>query len=107
MGLLRKVKIFFKLDIRQTYHRIHLTIEKDCKLTTFSTTYGNYRYKVLLFGLTSMLATFQRFINEKFMKVLRKFVILYLDDILIFSESREEHEKHVQEVLRILCKSNI
>jgi Reverse transcriptase (RNA-dependent DNA polymerase) len=54
-----------------------------------------------------MLATFQRFINEKFMKVLRKFVILYLDDILIFSESREEHEKHVQEVLRILCKSNI
>jgi Reverse transcriptase (RNA-dependent DNA polymerase) len=45
--------------------------------------------------------------NEKFMKVLRKFIMLYLDDILIFSESREEHKKHVREVLRILRKSNI
>jgi Reverse transcriptase (RNA-dependent DNA polymerase) len=45
--------------------------------------------------------------NKKFMKVLGKFIILYLDDILIFSESREEHEEHIREVLRILCESDI
>jgi hypothetical protein len=57
--------------------------------------------------LTSAPATFQRFMNEKFMKVLGKSVVLYLDDILVFSDSREEHEQHVREVLEILCENDI
>jgi hypothetical protein len=92
MGLLGKAKIFLKLDIRQAYHRIRLATAQDSEYTTFSTMYRNYRYLVLLFSLTSAPATFQRFMNEKFMKVLGKSVVLYLDDILVFSDSREEHE---------------
>ena len=107
MSLLGKAKIFSKLDIRQAYHRIRLATAKDCEYTTFSTAYGNYRYSVLPFGLTSAPATFQRFMNEKFMKVLGKTVVLYLDDILIFSSSREEHERHVREVLEILRENDI
>jgi Reverse transcriptase (RNA-dependent DNA polymerase) len=87
MGLLGKAKIFSKLDIRQAYHRIRLATAQDSEYTTFSTMYRNYQYLVLPFGLTSAPATFQRFMNKKFIRVLKKFVVLYLDDILIFSNS--------------------
>jgi Reverse transcriptase (RNA-dependent DNA polymerase) len=87
MGLLGKAKIFSKLDIRQAYHRIRLATAQDSEYATFSTMYRNYQYLVLPFSLTSAPATFQGFMNKKFIRVLKKFVVLYLDDILIFSNS--------------------
>ena len=68
-------------------------------LTTFRTRYGVYKYKVLLFGLTNGPATYQRYINDVLFDYLDVFCIAYLDDILIYSSNKLEHEEHVKKVL--------
>ena len=67
--------------------------------TAFTTRYGLYEWRVLPMGLTNAPATFQRTMNRLFSDVLDKYVVVYLDDILIFSRDVESHEQHVQEVL--------
>ena len=70
--------------------------------TAFTTRYGLYEWRVLPMGLTNAPATFQRTMNRLFSDVLDKYVVVYLDDILIFSRDLESHEKHVHEVLQRL-----
>jgi hypothetical protein len=101
LARISKAKFFTKIDIRQAFHRVRIT-PGDEDLTTFRTRYGAYRYKVLPFGLTNGPSTFQRFINETMMGYLDDFCSAYIDDILIFSDTLEEHHDHVKKVLQRL-----
>ena len=76
-----------------------MAIEKDEDLTTFATPLRNYKSLVLPFGLYSRLATFQRYINSTLIKHLNDFCAAYIDDIIVFSKSKEEHIKHVHIIL--------
>ena len=101
MARISKAKIFTKIDIQQAFHRIRMSPESE-ELTTFRTRYGMYKYKVLPFGLTNGPATFQRFINDILLEHLDDFCSAYLDDILVYSGNKAEHEEHVRKVMRIL-----
>ncbi|KAJ1299366.1 hypothetical protein OPQ81_003762 [Rhizoctonia solani] len=95
---LKHAKIFTKLDLRSGYNNIRIK-EGDEWKTSFRTKYGHYEYTVMPFGLTNAPAVFQHFMNDIFRDLLDISVIVYMDDILIFSESKEQHVKHVEEVL--------
>jgi Reverse transcriptase (RNA-dependent DNA polymerase) len=98
--------IFSSLDLAQNYHQIQ--INPDVVPTkTFRTPFGHYEYKVLLFGLTNAPATFQAIMNDIFREHLNKFVLVYMDDILIYSKSAEEHKKHLRIVLQILRSNRL
>jgi hypothetical protein len=83
-------KFFTKLDIRQGFYRIRLIPEAE-DLTTFRIRYGSFKYKVIPFGLTNSPATFQRFINSILKKYIDNYTVIFVDDILIYSETLEEH----------------
>ncbi|KAJ5413808.1 gag/polymerase/env polyprotein [Penicillium cosmopolitanum] len=99
-------KIFTKLDIRQGFHRIRLHPDAE-DLSTFRTRYGSFKYKVMPFGMTNAPATFQRFINTTLAEYLDDFATAYVDDILIFSETIEEHVEHVRKVLQRLREAGL
>ncbi|KAI0996393.1 hypothetical protein K3495_g11787 [Podosphaera aphanis] len=103
---LNRAKIFTKLDIRQTFHRIRMDPASQ-ELTTFRTRYGSYKYRVLSFGLTNGPATYQRYMNETLFDFLDKFCTVYLDDILIYSTDLAEHESHVKLVLQRLKEARL
>ena len=98
--------IFTKIDLRDAYHRIRIRRGDEWK-TAFRTRYGHFEYLVMPFGLTNAPATFQSYIHQAMKDILDDFVIVYLDDILIFSKNEHEHIKHVQAVLRRLRKANL
>jgi hypothetical protein len=87
--------IYTKLDLKDAYHRIRIQ-EGDEWKTAFRTRYGHFEYMVMPFGLTNAPATFQAYINEALMGLLDITTVAYMDDIVIFSNSREEHVKHVR-----------
>jgi Reverse transcriptase (RNA-dependent DNA polymerase)/RNase H-like domain found in reverse transcriptase/Integrase zinc binding domain/Chromo (CHRromatin Organisation MOdifier) domain/Integrase core domain len=97
---------FTQLDLRNAYHRIWIKKEDRWK-TAFRTRYGHYEYCVMPFGLTNAPATFQAFVNETLVGLLDNSCIAFMDDILIFSQSREEHTTHTREVLTRLRKSRL
>ena len=99
-------KFFTKLDIRQGFHRIRLTKNAE-DLTTFRTRYGSFKYKVMPFGLTNGPATFQRFMNDILRECMDEYAIAFVDDILIYSQTLEEHQRHVREVLSRLRKAGL
>lgn len=103
---IRGAKWFTKLDIRDAYHQIRIAEGEEWK-TAFRTKYGHYEYTVMPFGLTNAPASFQRYINEVLGELLDTFVIAYLDDILIFSENKTQHEDHVKRVLRKLQQAQL
>ena len=95
---LASTKIYTKLDLRDAYH--HIQIKKDKEgLMAFQTRYSHFKYMVMPFRLTNTPAIFQMYVNCILSNLLDIYYIIYLDDILIFSDSKEEHVHHIWEVL--------
>jgi hypothetical protein len=93
--------IFSRLDLMSGYHQL-LIDPQDTHKTAFRTRYGLYEFKVLPFGLTNAPATFMRLMNDVFRPLLDVCVLVYLDDILVYSKTKAEHEEHVAAVLQLL-----
>ncbi len=96
---LRTAKYFTKLDLRNAYNLIRIR-EGDEWKTAFYTTSGHYEYIVMPFGLVNSPSVFQAFVNDVFRDMLNRWVIVYIDDILIYSDSYEDHVKQVRSVLQ-------
>jgi hypothetical protein len=92
---------FSKIDLRSGYHQLKIQ-ESDIPKTTFHRRYGLYEYTVMFFGLTNAPTYFMYIMNKVFMEYLDKFVVVFIDNILIFSKTEEEHEVHLRLVLEKL-----
>jgi hypothetical protein len=98
---LKDAKIFSRIDLMSRYHRVRIKYE-DISKTTFRTSYGPYVFTVVLFGLSNTPVVFMCLMNGVFGDYLDKFVIVFLDDIMVYSKLEEEHEKHMRMVLQVI-----
>ena len=85
-----RARVFSKIDLKSGYHQLKIS-PSDIEKTTFTTRYGLYEYTVLSFGLTNAPDYFMYLMNKVFMEYLDKFVVVFIDDILVYSKNEEEH----------------
>ncbi|GKE72120.1 putative reverse transcriptase domain-containing protein, partial [Tanacetum coccineum] len=99
-------RVYSKIDLRYGYHQLRVR-EEDIPNTTFKTRYGHYEFQVMPFGLTNAAAVFMDLMNRVCKPYLDKFVIVFIDDILIYSKSKEEHAEHLNLILKLLKKEEL
>ncbi|GJY49480.1 putative reverse transcriptase domain-containing protein [Tanacetum coccineum] len=98
--------VYLKIDLRSVYHQLRVRDEAIPK-TTFRTRYGHYEFQVMPFGLTNAPAVFMDLMNRVCKPYLVKFMIVFIDDILIYSHNKEEHEDHLRIILELLKKEKL
>jgi hypothetical protein len=98
---MKGASVFSKIDLRLGYHQLRIW-ELDIPKTTFHTQYGLYEYTVMSFRLMNAPAYFMYLLNKVFMEYLDKFVFVFINDILVYSKTEEEHEEHLRLVLEKL-----
>ncbi|GJR98017.1 putative reverse transcriptase domain-containing protein [Tanacetum coccineum] len=98
--------VYSKIDLRLGYHQLRVQ-EEDIPKTVFRTRYGHYKFQVMSFGLTNAPAVFMDLMNRVCKPYLDKFVIVLIDDILIYSRSKEEHQEHLKLILKLLKKEEL
>jgi hypothetical protein len=103
---MKGASVFSKIDLGSGYHQLKIR-ESDIIKTAFHTRYGLYEYTIMSFGLTNAPTYFMYLMNKVFMEYLEKFVVVFIDDILIFSKTEEEHKKHLRMVLEKLRSNQL
>nr|GEY44802.1 putative reverse transcriptase domain-containing protein [Tanacetum cinerariifolium] len=98
--------VYSKIDLRSGYHQLRVR-EEDIPKTAFKTRYGHYEFQVMPFGLTNAPAVFMDLMNQVCRPYLDKFVIIFVDDILIYSKEEKEHEEHLKAILELLKKEEL
>ncbi|GKA65066.1 putative reverse transcriptase domain-containing protein [Tanacetum coccineum] len=103
---LKGSSVYSKIDLRSGYHQLRVR-EEDILKTAFRTRYGHYEFQVMPFGLTNAPAVFMDLMNRVCKPYLDKFVIVFIDDILIYSKNKKEHEEHLKAILELLKKEEL
>ena len=98
---LQGAKYFSKIDLRSGYHPVHVW-EQDVPKTAFGTRFGHYEFLVMPFGLTNALASFMMLMDTVLRPYLEKFIVVFLDDTLVYSKTRKEHTKHLCSMFELL-----
>ncbi len=99
-------RIYSKINLKHAYHLVHIA-EGDEPKTAFQTHYGSFEWRVIPFRLSNTLVAFQHFINDILAELQDICAVGYLDNILVYSDSLDEHREHVQEVLQHLWKAGL
>nr|GEZ92995.1 putative reverse transcriptase domain-containing protein [Tanacetum cinerariifolium] len=98
--------VYSKIDLRPGYHQLRVR-EEDFLKTAFRERYGHYEFQVMPFGLTNAPAVFMDLMNQVYKPYLDKFMIVFIDDILIYSKDEKEHEEHLKAILELLKKKEL